>query len=108
MTPHQLPQEAVTKILSVLKAEPQVQRVILYGSRAKGCAKPGSDIDLAVAAPGADHDTLMRLDQCLDDLLLPWIIDLAFLHHIRDQNLLDHIRRVGIPWYVRPDGTVTT
>ncbi len=31
---------------------------MLFGSRARGCARPGSDVDLAVEAPGVDLWTL--------------------------------------------------
>ena len=101
MTGHQLPPEAISRIVALLSQEPHVQRVILYGSRAKGCAKLGSDIDLAVDAPEAERTTLLRLDQHLDDLLLPWTIDLNFLHLIHNQDLRDHIERVGVTWYDR-------
>ena len=101
MTGHQLPVEAISRIVAVLSQEPHVQRVVLYGSRAKGCAKPGSDIDLAIEAPGAERTILLRLDQELDDLLLPWMIDLNFLHLIHNQDLRDHIDRVGVTWFVR-------
>lgn len=41
---------------------------------------PGSDIDLILVAPNLRHDDRLRLMAVLDDLLLPWSIDLS-LHH---------------------------
>ena len=72
-----LPPEASAQLLAVLSAEPAVQEVWLYGSRAMGRFRSGSDIDLTLVAPGLRHDDRLRLMGALDDLLLPWSIDLA-------------------------------
>ncbi len=50
---------------------PHIERVTLYGSRAKGNYRPGSDIDLAISAPGMTQDQLCDLENRLDDLPLP-------------------------------------
>lgn len=68
----------------------------ISGSRAKGTYKKSSDIDLVLDAPEFSLSDLLALENELDDLLLPWEIDLALLHHIENPQLLDHIRRVGI------------
>jgi hypothetical protein len=43
-----------------------------------------------------DLAELMVLGAQLDDLLLPWRIDLQLRHLIRHPGLLEHIDRVGI------------
>ena len=63
--------EASARLLALLRAEPAVQEVWLYGSRAMGCHRPGSDIDLTLVAPGLSHQDRLRLMAALDDLLLP-------------------------------------
>ena len=91
-----LPQEATEWILALLAEHPSIQRVVLYGSRALGRQRSGSDIDLCLEAPDMGLAELLVLGAQLDDLLLPWRIDLQLRHLIRHPGLLDHIDRVGI------------
>jgi predicted nucleotidyltransferase len=90
----------VQKITAVLAQYPQVERTTLYGSRAKGNYKNGSDIDLTLH--GGENLTLSvvyRILDDLDDLLLPYTIDLSIFHDIADPDVIDHIQRVGILFY---------
>jgi len=45
------------------------------------------------------HDDLLKLMGELDDLLLPYMIDLSIFHQLTHQDLIDHIRRVGVVFY---------
>lgn len=76
-----------------------IDRVWVYGSRAKGNYKIGSDIDLTLEGKGLSFSEQMRLENELDDLLLPYKIDLSQLHKISNEGLLEHIRRVGKIFY---------
>ena len=91
-----LPQEATERILTLLAERPAIQRVVLYGSRALGRQRSGSDIDLCLEAPDMGLAELLVLGGQLDDLLLPWQIDLQLRHLIRHLGLLEHIDRAGI------------
>jgi predicted nucleotidyltransferase len=99
-----LPAAAVTAIRQVLASHPEVEAAILYGSRALGRHRPASDIDLTLLGPAISADVLARVDADLDDLLLPWIIDLSAYSAIRHPALLDHIQRAGVALYRRSDG----
>jgi hypothetical protein len=46
-------------------------------------------------------DDLLRMETALDDLMLPWTIDLSLLSHIDNTALQEHIARVGKPLWVR-------
>jgi len=97
-----LPDAAIGKICAVLRRYPQVERAILYGSRAKGNYKKGSDIDLTLH--GSVELTLHVLYKILDDLdelLLPYTIDLSIFDNIDDPEVIDHIQRVGGAFYER-------
>jgi predicted nucleotidyltransferase len=78
-----------------------VERAIVYGSRAKGNYRNGSDIDITLDGPELTFADLMRIETALDDLMLPWEIDLSLLSHINNPDLLAHIARVGKPLWVR-------
>ena len=97
---HGLPLEVVRKITAVFTQYPQVKSAALYGSRAKGHFKTGSDIDLTLHG---DSDltlsVLYRILDDLDDLLLPYTIDLSIFHDIVDRDVIDHIQRIGVSFY---------
>lgn len=96
----------VDRIRSVLARFSEVDKAILYGSRAKGIHKRGSDIDLALFGRDLDASVLSRISSGLDDLLLPYKIDLSILANISNSNLLDHIERVGVVFYEKEPATV--
>jgi predicted nucleotidyltransferase len=92
---HGISQNALDKIKAVLFSVQGVEQVILYGSRAKGNYKEGSDIDLTIKG-NLTFDDLVKLSISLDDLNLPWKIDLSLYSQIKNEKLLEHIDRVGI------------
>jgi predicted nucleotidyltransferase len=101
MTPRfGLKQSDIKAICAVFARYPQVKKAILYGSRAKGNYKNGSDIDLTLCG-GADLtlNVLYRIMDELDDLLLPYMIDLSIYDRIGDPDVIAHIQRVGITFY---------
>lgn len=91
----------IQKIQQVLAGFPQVEKAILYGSRAKGNYKPASDIDLTLVGPQLNLTIQHKLEWQLDDLLLPYKIDLSILHQISNPDLVDHINRAGVVFYER-------
>ena len=94
-TPFGLPGAAVTALCGVLAQYPQIDRAIIYGSRAKGNYRPGSDIDLTLDAPTLTLTELLRIETKLDDLLLPCQLDVSLLAKIDNPKLRSHIDRVG-------------
>jgi predicted nucleotidyltransferase len=96
-----LPGHAVEKICGIFRDFSQIRRVVLYGSRALGTYRTGSDIDLCIEAESLGLTELLSIENRMDDLLLPWKLDLSLLHQIDNPALLDHIRRVGITFYER-------
>lgn len=90
-----LPNDASEQLLMAIGAHPQVQRVVLYGSRALGRQRSGSDVDLCLHAPEMNLAELLELGAQLDDLLLPWRIDLQLNHLITHEGLREHIQRAG-------------
>jgi len=98
-----LPDVTVQKICSVFAAYPQIEKVFLYGSRAMGNWRNGSDIDLCVVVESLALSDVFAIENRLDDLLLPWKIDLALRNQISNKDFLDHIARVGQVFYQRKD-----
>lgn len=98
-----LPEAAIQAIQQVLAAHPEVEQALVYGSRALGRERPASDIDLTLTGPAISSSTLAQIEAELDDLLLPWMIDLSRLADLSHRPLLDHIARVGQVLYNRAD-----
>lgn len=89
----------IKKICQVFRRFPQVERAVLYGSRAKGNFKPGSDIDLTLVGEGLNPQLLGQIADALDDLLLPYMIDLSIEAELQHEALQAHIQRVGKIFY---------
>jgi len=95
-----LKEQTIRQICGVFANYPHVEKAILYGSRAKGNYKNGSDIDLTLCG-GTDLtlEILYKIMDELDDLLLPYTIDLSIFPQINDPDMIEHIRRVGVTFY---------
>ena len=91
--------EQIEAICQCFAQYPAIEQVILYGSRAKGNFKDGSDIDLTIIDTNAAFSDLLQLENKLDDLLLPYKIDLSLKRQINNPDLLNHIDRVGKSFY---------
>jgi predicted nucleotidyltransferase len=91
-----LNKSVIKSIQDVLAGFPRVEKAVLYGSRAKGTARKYSDIVLTLAGNGLSYEDLVRLENKLDDLLLPYNIDLSLLSRIESEDLREHIERVGV------------
>ena len=96
-----LPDHTVAQICAVLAQYPQVDRAVLYGSRAKGNFKPGSDIDLTLCGADRTQKLCSSMAEALDDLLLPYSIDLSVFADLKHPELEAHIQRVGVVFFER-------
>jgi predicted nucleotidyltransferase len=96
-----LKERTIASINGVFAGYPAVERAILYGSRAKGTFRDGSDIDLTLEGDDITGDQMNRIMEELDDLLLPYTFDLSLRRQIDNVDLLEHIERVGVVFYVR-------
>ena len=94
-----LKESQIDKIIHCFAKYESIDRVIVYGSRAKGNFIPGSDLDLTIVEKGMNQEEIVRLENQLDDLLLPYKIDLSLKRQINNPELLAHIERVGQIFY---------
>ena len=74
------------------------QVVIIYGSRAKGNYQQGSDLDLVIKG-SYEQDILGNLIDEINESDFPYLCDITYLNRIENQNLKDHIKRVGKVFY---------
>ncbi len=83
------------KIQMIFRNYSNVEQVILFGSRAKGNYKTYSDIDIALIGTDLNLTVQQKIENDLDDLLLPYKFDVSIFHKIGNQDLIAHINRVG-------------
>ncbi|PKM17978.1 MAG: hypothetical protein CVV11_17920 [Gammaproteobacteria bacterium HGW-Gammaproteobacteria-15] len=96
-----LSRQALQQIRQCLAQQAQIEQAVLYGSRAMGTYRPGSDIDLVIVGPQFSHQQLLQLLTTLDDMLLPYSFDISRMQDIENADLLAHIARVGKVLYQR-------
>lgn len=90
-----LTDNTLRKIRDVLAGYADVEKAIIYGSRAKGNYHNGSDIDLTLFGDSLDENQCADIADALDELLLPYMIDLSLYALIDHNELKKHIERVG-------------
>ncbi|PWA09926.1 nucleotidyltransferase domain-containing protein [Flavobacterium laiguense] len=96
-----LKKEDIDRINNVFAMYEGIESVFIYGSRAKGNFKVGSDIDLTIIENLLTFPMFLEIENKLDDLLLPYKIDLSQKRKITNIDLLSHIDRVGKLFYER-------
>lgn len=90
-----LKENNIKSIQSVFEKFQEIDQAILYGSRAKGNFQPSSDIDITLKGENLNLTTINKIEQLLDDLLLPYRFDISVYHQISNVDLIEHISRVG-------------
>lgn len=94
-----LSDDTIQKMSGVFTQYQQIEEVIIYGSRAKGNFREGSDIDLCLIGDFLSEEICSRVWLGLDDLDLVYLIDLSLRKSLSSESLLHHIDRVGKFFY---------
>ena len=96
-----LPPTTLDKLNSVFAQHRAIVSVLIYGSRAKGNYRTGSDIDLTIKGSEIFFAELMQIENQIDDLMLPYTVDLSQYKQLNNNELIGHIDRVGVEIYAR-------
>ncbi len=89
----------IKTLTEILCKHTAVSDVVVFGSRAKGTFKPGSDIDLAVMNDGVNDAEILNIKNDLEESSLPYLVDILNYPRIRTADLISHIKRIGISFY---------
>ena len=93
-----LPERTIKELLEYFKSKPEVKKVMIYGSRAKGNFKNGSDIDFAVWTDDKSAYEL-RIEAELDDLETPYMFDVTDYKNLTHEGMKNSIDRDGVLFY---------
>lgn len=89
-------------IFKVLSDQPKVETAFIFGSRAKGNFKNGSDVDIALKGEKLDFETISQISYFLnEETNMPYKFDVLNFHTIKEPELIKHIDRVGIEFFRR-------
>ncbi len=88
-------------IRSIFKDFNGINKVLVYGSRAKGNYSEHSDIDLVIADSNIERKTLGKILLAINDSDFPYTVDLQIMEDIKNPQLQEHIQRVGKEFYVK-------
>jgi len=94
-----LDQVLLDKFCAVFEQYSSIDKVIIYGSRAKGSYRKGSDIDLTLLGPEITFETLSAVIIALDVLNTPYLVDVSLFSELHSLHLEEHILRVGQVFY---------
>ena len=90
-------------IQKAIEKFPEIECVKLFGSRALGSYKNGSDVDLAIIGEEVSHKTMIKLNDYLNEIYpLPYMFDLVHYDLLSNENLKNHIDTFGQKIYYKP------
>ncbi|MFP5040044.1 nucleotidyltransferase domain-containing protein [Parasediminibacterium sp. JCM 36343] len=90
-----LTETTIDKINSVFLKYPEIEEVVIYGSRAKGNYREGSDIDITIKGEKVTDRTRSNVSLDIDDLNTPYLFDISVFHLLNAESLTNHINRLG-------------
>ncbi len=90
-------------IISILKKYTEIEEAIVFGSRAKGNYKNGSDVDIALKGK-LNFETIAHISYLLnEETTMPYKFDILNYTAIKNNELIEHINRAGICFYQHPN-----
>ncbi len=101
-----LPDITINKMISVFSNHNEIDKVLIYGSRAKGNFRKGSDIDLTLVGKNLNAHLISEINEELDELNTPYLIDLSIYDTLKFSELEEHIQRVGKVFYVKSSNSL--
>ncbi len=97
-----LTSETMTVITDAISDISTIETVLLYGARAKGNYRNGSDIDITLLGQALTLDnSVYPLMDKLDDSYLPYTFDISIFEQIDNKDLIENIKRLGEIFYMK-------
>jgi len=99
-----LDKQTIEQINQVFVQNHCIEKVVLYGSRAMGNYKHGSDIDISLFGDNLSLKTVYAVEELLFELYLPYTFDISIFEQISNKELLEHILEEGKIFYAKEAG----
>jgi predicted nucleotidyltransferase len=101
-----LSEKSLQAIANVVYSNERVQEAKIFGSRAIGTFREGSDIDICLIGEELTLTDLNRISSELDELNIPEMIDLVNFRTIKNENLIEHISHFSVRLEPSPSALV--
>ena len=104
--PFGLNQKTINQLNNVFQKYPEIKKVKIYGSRAVGSYRKGSDIDLVIFSEPKKEDLSSRLSWELDELPTPYLFDVVNYDTLNKKPLQKEIDQHGVILYIKEDNKI--
>jgi uncharacterized protein len=94
-----LTDETINKINSIFNKYPEIEQVIIYGSRSKGNYREGSDIDITLKGKKLTDNIKSQIIEDIDELNTPYLFDISIYDELNSDSLKEHVNRIGKLFY---------
>jgi len=85
-----------SEIIKELHKYPPIEKAVIFGSRAMGNYKKGSDIDIAVFGENFTYEMLAKLySELNEELPIPYFIDVLHFETTENEEIKKHILSEG-------------
>ena len=92
-----LPDEHIKIILDYIARYSEIEEAVLFGSRALGTYKPGSDVDIALKGNKVDSFLAAHLkSEIEEETTLPYFFDFVAYSKLNHKDLIKHIDKYGV------------
>lgn len=91
-------QDTINELNAIFNRYDSIEEVIIYGSRAKGNFREGSDIDLTIKG-NIEKKDLMKIIDDIEESYIPYLFDISIYNQLNSESLKEHINRVGKVFY---------
>lgn len=92
--------KTLTDIQHAIASIERIDKVIIYGSRARGNYRPGSDIDITLIGNQLSlTEDVYPLMDALEELYLPYTFDISIFKQLTNEAFIEHINRIGVVFY---------
>jgi len=91
-------QNTINELKAIFNRYDAIEEVIIYGSRAKGNFREGSDIDLTIKG-NIEKKDLMKIMDDIEESYIPYLFDISIYNQLNSESLKGHINRVGKVFY---------
>ena len=83
-------------IIKALEQHDEIEKAVIFGSRAMGNYKKGSDVDIAIVGENVSSSIIYKLEDCLNEVYpLPYFFDIIQYNKLTNENLIKHIDTQG-------------
>ncbi len=96
-------EEELSVLRGLFARQKEIERAVLYGSRARGVHKPFSDVDITLLGTGISRSHLNHLLADIDESSLPYFFDISIFSRLTNPALIEQIEKTGVTLYRRED-----